>query len=71
MVAPPAEYCRWPAHIGTWRRKTTHNPVLHIISAEGNAAQGAFGRIVRETDTPIVEEEGEGRPAFQQVIESA
>lgn len=33
------------------------------------AAQGAFGGIVRETDAPAVEEEGEGRPAVQQVIE--
>lgn len=37
--------------------------------AQRYAAQGAFGGIVREANTPIVEEEGEGRPAVQQVIE--
>ena len=39
------------------------------FSAESNTAQSAFGGIVREADTPIFEEQGEGGPALENVVD--
>jgi hypothetical protein len=38
------------------------------LPAQGDAAQGAFGGIVRQADAAVVEEAGEGGPAFEHVV---
>src|SRR6188472_2457275 len=38
------------------------------LSAQGDTAQRAFGRVVRETDPPVVEKAGERRPALEHVV---
>ena len=38
------------------------------FSAQGDTAQRPFGRVVRETDPPVVEESREGWPAFEHVV---
>ncbi len=40
-----------------------------VAPSDGDAAQGAFGRIVRQADPPIVEEPGEGCPMVQAVAD--
>src|SRR5689334_9141473 len=37
-------------------------------SAQGDTAQRSFGRVVRETDLPVVEKARERWPAFEQVV---
>ena len=38
------------------------------LSAQGDTAQRSFGRVVRETDSPVVEKARESWPAFEQVV---
>ena len=38
------------------------------LSAQGDTAQRSFGRVVRETNSPVVEKAGEGWPALEHVV---
>lgn len=39
------------------------------LSSESDASQASFGGIVRQTYPPILEEQGEARPALQDIVE--
>src|SRR5690606_13045427 len=40
-----------------------------VVAPDGNAAQGAFGGVVREAEAAIVEKAGERVPALQRIVD--
>ena len=40
-----------------------------VVTADGDAAQGSFGRIVGQANAAIIEEAGQGRPEFEAVLD--
>ena len=49
-------------------RRTAHNHLVRIISAQGDASERALGGIVGQTDAAVLQEAAEGPPAGEHVV---